>query len=468
MPFVLNRAFFKTISFRVVAFFCVTFTIGVSLAFLITYFEISYSLENSSKEVISAKLREATVVLSDHGIEGLKVFFSVEKNRITNAPFMIRVLGPGGDTLYIKPSVQEEQFDFENAFKKVIPGSLLGWHSLSAINDEDKFDMLTEKVGSGYYLQIGKSSEDREAILGKILLMFGFSGLLLIVLSGGFGLWYARKILRPVRELVDTISEMEKGDLSQRVKLGEARDELYDLGSTFNRMVSRVESLVKVMRESLDNVAHDIRTPLTRIKAVSEDAILSGSPVLLREALEDCAETASNTSEVVDQLMSISEADAGTLKLRKERCDITVLLSEVIEIYEFVVMEKSISVSLDVQERPLEWVLDRKRTKQAVANLLDNAVKFSDENSKIEIAANIEDEHLVISVRDEGHGIPEEDLLRIWDRLFRGDKSRSTKGAGLGLSIVRAVTLAHKGSAFARPNPVKGTTFFIRFPVLQA
>ena len=467
MPFVLNRKFFKTISFRVAALFCFTFTVGIVLAFLITYFEISYSLEKSSKEVISAKLHEASVVLSDKGIRGLREFLSVERNRLANAPFMVRILTPQGETLFIKPSVQEKKFDFEGAFKEQVnPESLIGWHSLAAINDEDKFDMLTEKVGSDYYLQVGKSSEDREEILGNILEIFASTGLLLVILGGGLGLWYAIKILKPLRHLVGTIQEIEKGDLSHRVKLGEAKDELYDLGSTFNRMIARIESLIRIMRESLDNVAHDIRTPITRIKAVAEDAMTSGSPTSLMEALEDCAESATDISGIVDQLMNISEAEAGTMILKRESCDIPLLLKDVAEVYEFVALEKFIDLEIDSGPISIVWNLDRKRVKQVVANLLDNALKFSEDKSKIVIQTRVEDGSLRISVIDQGCGISAQDLPQIWDRLFRGDRSRTTKGSGLGLSIVRAIVTAHGGKVSAKSNIEKGTTFSVQIPSL--
>ena len=465
MPFALIRKSFKTISFRVVLLFCFTFTIGITLAFLITYFQISYSLEKSSKEVISSKLNEAATVLGTEGIRELRRFLSIEENRVTNASFMVRVLTPQGETLYLKPSVQEKNFDFETAFKKQENINLhVGWHSLSAINDEDKFDILTEKVGADYFIQVGKSSEDREEILDKIFQIFVSTGILVVVVGGGAGLWYAVKVLSPLRNLVGTIQEIEHGDLTRRVKLGETKDELYDLGSAFNRMVSRIEALVHVTRDSLDHVAHDIRTPLTRIKAVAEDAMTSDNPTSLRVALEDCAESASDISEIVDQVMSISEAETGTVSLKIEACSVLDLLKDVAEIYEFVALEKSSTLEVSVEPFELKWNLDKGKIKQAVANLLDNALKFSDSGSRISVKAWVESEQLVIEVADNGFGISAEDLPQIWDRLFRGDRSRSTKGAGLGLSIVRAVIVAHKGVVEARANHGGGTIFSVQIP----
>src|SRR5258708_6751610 len=169
----LSRRLRGSIAVRIAMLFSLIFALGLIFAFSFTYIQLSYSLEASSKEVISARLREASALLSTGGIDGLKSSFNDEKNRILNASFMIRVIDEVGQTLYRKPSVQTKNFDFDSEFKaQVPPETVLGWHALSAINDEDKFDFLTAKVSPKLYIQVGKSSEDREAILDHILEIF--------------------------------------------------------------------------------------------------------------------------------------------------------------------------------------------------------------------------------------------------------------------------------------------------------
>ncbi|MBC7466171.1 MAG: HAMP domain-containing histidine kinase [Bdellovibrio sp.] len=465
MLFGLSKRIRSSISLRIAFLFCATFAVGLAIAFLVTYFELTYSLERSSREILSSKLQEAKTLVSTDGIPGLRHFLAIEKNRILNAPFLFRVLNVDGETLYLKPSIQETQFDFENAFNtKIDPVKSLGWQSLSAIDDEDKFNILTERTDADLFLQVGRSSEEREGLLEEILLNFAIIEVILVFMSAFFGIWYARKSLAPLRELLKTILLIEKGNLSQRVPAGQSEDELRDLGETFNRMIARIEKLIQVMHESLDNVAHDIRTPLTRIRAVAEDALLSKNPPQLKEALEDCAEGATNIADLVDQLLSISEAESGEMKLRLELCDIKNLLTEVVEIYDFVAIEKEITMTVATEPDHLEWMVDRKRMKQATANLLDNAIKFSGLSTKVSLQAKIDRNELVISVTDQGEGILDADIPRIWDRLFRADKSRATKGLGLGLSIVRSVAIAHHGRYQVVNNKPRGTTFSIFIP----
>jgi signal transduction histidine kinase len=460
-----NKLSNLSLSLRLALLFTLTFTVGLALAFFIAYWQLSNSLEKSSKEVISSKLIETSALLHTGGIPGLTEFLSSEKNKILNAPFMVRVLAEDGKSLYTKPSVQAKNFDFASDFGKADPPkTFLGWHALSAINDEDKFDILTAQAGSGLYIQIGKSSEDREEILEDLLGIFAVTGVGLILISGALGIWYARKSLSPIRGLLTTIKKIENGNLSERVASGNSNDELQDLSQTFNRMIARIEKLVQVMRESLDNVAHEIRTPLTRIRAVAEDSLLTGTPASIKVALEDCAEGAEDISELVDQLMSITEAEIGALKLKYESCDLKLLLEDVVDIYELVAEEKRITIKISVPERGLTWPLDRKRIKQVVGNLLDNAIKFSPAGSSIEISAARHGEKLEFSVKDQGCGIAEPDLEKIWDRLFRGDRSRTTSGLGLGLSIVRAIVIAHSGEINAVSEVNGGMNFSVSLP----
>ncbi|MBX2994871.1 MAG: HAMP domain-containing protein [Bdellovibrionaceae bacterium] len=453
-----------SVAFRIASLFTVTFALGLSISFFATYFEVAYSLEKSSHEVISTKLQEVAAILVHDNVKGLKTTLSAEKNFALNAPFLIRVLDLQGNLIYLKPDIREKNFDLDSILKTTgVPE--LGWHKFEAINDEDVFDLLTEKVGGEYFVQIGRSSEDRQSLLESISAGFTISAIVMIILGGLVGVWYASRALKPVRELIQTTREIEAGDLSRRVSVAPGRGELQDLASTFNKMINRLEKVMFIMRESIDHLAHDIRTPLARVRAVAEDAILKDNRDQ-KEALADCAEAVQELSALVDQVLSVSEAEAGTMALQLEPVDVHKLLGEVADLYEVIAENKqqSLQVRADIQSA---WVMDRKRIKRVIANLVDNALKFSPEGSMVSVSAIESQNALMIEVSDQGPGIAEADLSRIWDRLFRSDRSRSTKGSGLGLAIAKALVEAHSGSITVDPHEGPGVTFTVKIPRLK-
>ena len=462
----LSKRFRNSISFRVAVLFSVTFSICLILSLTFTYFQISYSLEKADHEVIVAKWREISAVLASDGIEGLREFLSIDQNRLRNAPYLFRIINNDGETLYLKPSIQEEKFDFEKVFKQLSnQNQMMGWQSLPAICDEDRFEIYSDETYGDTVLQVGKSSEDRESLLEQIVFGFSLISGFLVLLSSVTGYWYAKKSLKPIRQFNRTIKSIESGDFSKRVTLTNSKDELSDLGETFNRMIARVEGLIQSMRDSFDSVAHDIRTPLTRIRVIAEEAILSNDPQKALPALEECAENILEVTEFLEQLLDISEAEAGTMKLKKENLNISQLLNEILDIYEHVASEKKIRVISEVPAN-LTWNLDRRRIKQVIGNLLDNSIKYSPDSSEVKIVVTANSDSLQIKVVDQGIGINPEELPFIWDRHYRITPGKTSKGVGLGLSIVRSIVHAHGGDVQAHRNTASqsGCIFLVIIP----
>jgi signal transduction histidine kinase len=164
--------------------------------------------------------------------------------------------------------------------------------------------------------------------------------------------------------------------------------------------------------------------------------------------------------------MDISEAETGTMQLRLEPCNLPDLIGQSVELYEDLAEERGVRIEAAAVEPLTVWV-DRNRMRQVLANLLDNAVKYTPHGGRIEIAARRDGPDAVLSVSDTGVGIPPDELPHIWSRLYRGDKSRSTRGLGLGLSLVKAIVEAHRGRVDARSEPGDGSRFIIRLPAAE-
>ena len=271
--------------------------------------------------------------------------------------------------------------------------------------------------------------------------------------------------LRPLRRTVTVMRHIVRtGDWAARVTPPRAAGEMRNLAEAFNALLERQQRLVESLRQSLDHVAHDLRTPLTRLQVVVESGLeKTERDSVARGALVDSLDEAQRVRATLDTLLDVAEAEAGAMKLRRETINAAELLAEVVELYEFAAEEAG--ARLETRGAPgVEFTGDRVRLRRALANLVDNALKYLGEGHSVVLAAEQAESEILLRVEDDGLGIAPEDLPRIWDRLFRADRSRSAPGMGLGLSLVKAIAEAHGGRAEASSTPGRGSIFVLRLP----
>jgi signal transduction histidine kinase len=252
--------------------------------------------------------------------------------------------------------------------------------------------------------------------------------------------------------------------MAARVPGRETGDELDELVRLFNGMLEKIETLINAMKGSLDNVAHDLRTPMTRFRNIAETALQSAeNETLSREALGTCLEESDRILRLLNTLMDISEAETGVMRLERIVVDIATLVGGIVDVYRYVAEEKALRVHVNIPNG-LYVTADRERMSQVLANLLDNAIKYTPPGRQIFFEACQGRGEVILSIKDTGIGISQSDLPRIWDRLYRGDHDSSQMGLGLGLSQVKAIIQAHNGRIDVVSEPGKESTFSIYLP----
>jgi signal transduction histidine kinase len=298
----------------------------------------------------------------------------------------------------------------------------------------------------GLRLLIGRDIQVR-AHLRSLLTDALLWALLVVLAMASFGALVVRSLFRRTLANVSaTAAAIAAGDFTQRVRLTGRGDEFDQLAETINDMLDRMARLMEGVREVSNAIAHDLRTPITRARARLEDAAAhAGSVTELRGAIERATADLDGIVAVFQALLRIAEIEAGSRRSAFARFDVAPLLADVAEFYGPVAEEKGIALSVDAPTRlPIHG--DRELIQQAVANLVDNAVKFSRPGDAVRISAAVSPDGVEISVADQGPGIPEADLVRVTERFFRGEIARNTPGSGLGLALVQAVALLHGGS----------------------
>ena len=452
-----------TLGFRLALWYAGVF-IGSSLALIgLTYFLLAATLRQYDREAIESTLIQYAAAYTRGGVEGL-----VREIRTTQAaapgPLFVRALGRRRDVIYFSMPQELRRFDPD----RIAPPPAereQAWTTIETRDGTDVLEIASVRLRDGTLFQVGRSTERRAELLGRFrrVLLLDFASIILIGLLGGALL--TASALQPVRTLADTVRGiMRTGRTDARVPAQDTGDALGELGDLVNAMLDRIDAVLAGMRGALDNVAHDLRTPMTRLRGIAETALASDDPATLRDALADCLEESDRVIAMLNTLMDISEAETGAMALRREPADLADLIRQTVDLYEDLADERGVRIDT-ATSGDLTIPVDRDRMRQVLANLLENAVKYTPRGGRIAIAAAREGQYAVVTVTDTGVGIPADELPHIWDRLYRGDKSRAERGLGLGLSLVKAIVEAHRGRVSVRSTLGEGSHFELRLPL---
>ncbi len=455
------------LGWRLAMWYAVIFVASAAAIVALTYVLLAASLRRYDRDTIETALVQYARAYARGGVPTLAREIREGDLAASPGPILVRTLGPGGQVVFFSMPERWRQFDLSQLGAPRLSGEQ-AWATLRMGSDGDVLEVASVRLFDGTLLQVGKSTERRRELLQRFrrVLLVDVALVLVIALAGGAIVTWSG--LQPVRALADTVRGIVRtGRTDARVPASNADDALGELASLVNAMLDRIDAVVAGMRGALDNVAHDLRTPLTRLRGIAEDAIASEDPQRMRDALGDCLEEADRLTAMLGTLMDISEAETGTMALRREPVALAELVRQTVDLYEDAAEERGTTVDTQVEGGPVVPV-DRTRMRQVLANLLDNALKYTPDGGRVEISTWQEGPEAIVRVRDTGSGIHADELPHIWERLYRGDRSRTTRGLGLGLSLVRAIVEAHGGRVSVDSAPGTGSVFDVRLPVQPA
>ena len=434
----------RTFGLRLALWYATLFVSGAIAIVFVTYFLTASSLAQRDHQIINGKLGDYAAAYLRGGVRVLANTVRAEQ-QVAPERLFVRVVDRGVESVVLSNNE--------------------GW-------DPKKIEIVSATLADGTLVQVGKSTEARDDLLARFRATLGIVTLFIvaIALTGG---WLAtQSALFPIRRLSLAVQQIIRtGRTDARVPLDGTGDAIDELTSLFNTMLDKIEGLVTAMRGSLDNVSHDLRTPLTRLRGTAEMALASppdgdGAEQVeyYRERLADCVEESDRVLVMLNTLMDISEAESGTMQLTREPVALADIVSRATDLYRDVADAKGVAISAAV-DAGVVVTADRTRLEQVAANLLDNAVKYTPSGGRVEVEVRREVGAALLRVRDTGPGIPVDEQPRIFDRLFRGDTSRAERGLGLGLSVVKAVVEAHGGAVTVDSDPGRGSTFSVSLPL---
>ena len=455
------RRLVRTHAFRLAALYFLVFAASVMGVLLFVYWTSADFVERQTAATLDAEVTGLAEQYAQRGLSGLVQIVAA------------RSAGDRGDgMLYL----------ITNPNGRPLAGNISGWpRGVPArpgpvsfnIAIRSKGELLTHPatgvlfaIPGGYRLLVGRDISDAASFRDRIRITLLWSGLLALGIGLLGGTVMSRNMLRRVEQVNRTAERVVAGNLSHRVPRRGTNDEFDQLASNLNGMLDQIERLMTAMREVTDNIAHDLKTPLARLRARLELALLGSADAAAQdEAVRAAIDEADRLLATFNALLSIAEAEAGAGRFAGQRIDLCEVARAVVELYEPVAEEKGFGLRLaggtGVMIRG-----DRHLLSQALANLVDNAVKYG--AGPITISIGRQNGRTAIEVADRGPGIPEADRESVFDRFVRLEPSRSTPGNGLGLSLVRAVARRHEANVSLADNR-PGLRVRIEFPAwLQA
>jgi len=465
MSFAILRKRPRSLALRLTLWYAGVFAASLCVAFLVIHLLTLSILRERTDEDLEEDLAEFAAYMDEGGIERVRQEMRVETAGEEAEDVYFRLWSRDGELL--------DTTELSDWPGLGTPGALLA--KLAADDDpelgtvdlrgrEHAVRVGYASIAPGLVLELGQSLEEEAELADAFLQAYLVTLVAVVLLGAPIGWFLAHRALGGVKAITRTATEIADGALDRRVSAPAGGDELDRLAQTFNLMIDRIQTLIAGMREMTDTLAHDLRSPLARVRASAEMMLTGdGSEEEWRTMASDAIAEADRMLEIINVTLDITEAESGAARLERQEFDLAEVVETAADLFQTIAEDRQISLRVQVPEHcPIHG--DRYRIQRVVANLLDNALKYTGAHGTVRITLLDGDEQVRLEIADTGPGIDESDVNRIFERFYRGDRSRTEPGNGLGLSLALAFVRIHGGSITVDSEPGLGSTFAVILP----
>ncbi|HVP76533.1 MAG TPA: ATP-binding protein [Thermodesulfobacteriota bacterium] len=455
----------NTLSFRLTLWYAGIFAVSSCVAFLLFYALITSFIREQTDQDLLVQVSRFSTLLASEDIEAVKNAAVIEAQAAGVKKVFFRLLSLNGQVFSSSNMAYWKNIDIHEAtLKELLRGRRPVFETITIPQRREKVRILYAMLNPTIVLQVGQAMESYSRFLDAFKGIFITTMTFLIVVAAGVGWFMARQAVSDVEAVTRTAQKISGGTLEERVPVKARGDEIDQLAITFNQMLDRIQALLTEIKEMGDNMAHDLRSPITRIRGIAEVTLTTGKSLAEFEAMAaSTIEECDRLLDLINTMLMISKAEAGVDHLTREEIDLGGVVQEACRLFEPTAEDKGITLSCDVREGS-RFVGDSRMIQRMLSNLLDNAIKYSLSGGSVIISVAENDARIVVSVKDTGIGISAKDLPHIFERFYRCDQSRSQTGIGLGLSLARAIARAHGGDITATSALNQGSTFNVILP----
>ncbi|MCP4748259.1 MAG: HAMP domain-containing protein [Desulfobacteraceae bacterium] len=456
------------LAFRLTLWYAAIFVLSASIAYVMIYFSLRSSIRDRVDEDLFIQSNEFETILTLQGPEMLQRAASIQAQAAGEKKMFFRFFYPSGVVFSSSNMSYWKTIGISRkAVDSIMRGEKRVYTTPIAKNGKHTVRILYSRVSDFVILQLGYSLESEYSLLLSFQRTFTVTMSVLGAVAVAVGWFMARRALSGVASVTRTARRISESDLKTRVPLLHRHNEIDQLALTFNQMLDRIQKLVAGTLQMNDNIAHDLRSPITRIRGLAEVTMINaGNLEEYRQMTAGTIEECDRLLSMINTMLTISRTEAGIGLGILEDLDFKALVWDACELFQPLAEDKGVMLAHQLEDvAPIKG--NKAMLQRMVANLIDNAIKYTPCDGAVTVVLEAEDNAnaVVLTVSDTGIGIPIEEQPKIFNRFYRCDQSRSQSGAGLGLSLARAIAYSHGGQIKVKSDLQAGSAFSVKLPV---